>query len=87
MALRLLKSADGDRQESPLRDAEVERIIPLFRKGESFTIDMWVEGVDPRDEKQVYEYLYSLYIPPIVGRLTIEELKALTAVIVAGAGV
>lgn len=86
MPLRLVKNAEGDRAASPLRDAEVERIIPLFRKGEAFTLDMWTEGVDPKNAEQVYEYLFSLYIPPIVGRLSIDELKALTAAIVAGAG-
>lgn len=86
MPLRLVKNAEGDRTESPLRDAEVERVIPLFRKGEAFTLDMWTEGVDPKNAKQVYDYLFSLHIPPTVGRLSIEELQALTAVIVAGAG-
>lgn len=86
MGLRLVKNAEKGRETTTLQDAEVERVIPLFRKGEAFTIDMWTEGVNPKDEKQVYDYLYSLHIPPTVGRLSIEELKALTAVIVAGAG-
>lgn len=86
MALRLLKVSDDNRINTILLDAEVERIIPLFRAGKEFKIDMWSEGVDPTNEIQVVCYLAEVHIPEDIGRMDVAEITRLAKAIVAGAG-
>lgn len=86
MGLRLVKNQEQGREHTILQDAEVERIIPLFRKGEPFHIDMWTLGVDPKNEAQVFDYLSEVNISTAVGRLEVHELRSLAKLIVAGAG-
>lgn len=93
MALRLLKVEDGNRVNTILLDAEVERVIPLFREGKEFTIDMSSEGVNPKSYDSVLQYLCEVHIPEnvgatgqYIGSVGIVELKALATYIAAGAG-
>ena len=86
MPLRLVKTEEGRRSHTIHLDVEVERIIPLLRKGEPFTIDMWIEGIDPKKEEQVFDYLCDIHIPEDIGRMDPAEIRRLAQVIVAGAG-